>query len=117
MDSSNSFLPMIILVVYVVIIFFGGVFIFNTYKKYSQTVARMKKDGSYVEWAARNKTFLFFTRLFDYIAVFCFALFIILSITKASGSSGVLTYLVFPFLLIATVFHLILYFKLPKNQS
>ncbi len=117
MNSANSFLPMLIVILYIVIIFFGGVFIFNTYKKYNQTIAGMKKDGSYPEWTARNKTLLFFARVFDYLAVFCFAFFVIFSITKPSGSSGVLTYLVFPFLLIATVFHLILYFKLPKNQK
>jgi hypothetical protein len=117
MNGTNSFLPMLIVILYVVIIFFGGVFVSNTYKKYNQTLSKMKKDGSYSEWAQKNKTFLFFTRLFDYISVFCFALFIILSISKASGSSGVLTYLVFPFLLIATVFHLVLYFKLPKKQG
>lgn len=117
MNTSNSFLPMLIIVSYVVIIFLGGVFISRTYRKYNQTIAGMKMNGSYPAWATRNKTFLFFTRLFDYISVFCFALFIILSVTKASGSSAVLNYLVFPFFLIATVFHLILYFKLPKIQE
>jgi hypothetical protein len=106
---------MLIVILYVVIIFFGAVFISNTYKKYNQTIAKMKKDGSYSEWTSKNKTLLFFTRLFDYISVFCFALYIVMTITKASGGSGVLTYLVFPFLPIATAFHLILYFKLPKK--
>jgi len=117
MNSSNSFLPTIILILYVGVIFFGGVFIFRIFKKYNQSVFAMKKNGGYAEWTKSNKTLLFFTRLFDYIAVFCFASFIILSITKASDGSAVLNYLVFPFLLIATVFHLILYFKLPKGQD
>jgi hypothetical protein len=117
MNNSNLFLATIIFVLYVGVIIVGGVFISKLVKKYNQHIIAMKKNGSYTEWAKRNKTLLFFARLANYVILFCFAGFIFLSIIKTSGNVAVLINLVFPFLLISIALHLILYFKLPKNQD
>ena len=117
MNSSNLFLATIIFVLYVGVIIIGGVFISRAVRKYNQNITRMKKDGSYAEWAKGNRLLLFFARLSDYVILFCFAIFIFLSITTTSGNGAVLINLALPFLFISIILHSILYFKLPKNQD
>ena len=116
MNSTNSFLPIVFVIIYVVIIFFGGVFISRVFKKYSQGITMMKKNGSYDEWTRRNKAFLFSVRLFDYAAILCLISFVFFSITKISSDVAVIIKLVIPFLFLSTASRLILYLRLPKNQ-
>jgi hypothetical protein len=117
MNNSNLLLPTILFVLYVGIIIVGGVFISKAVRKYTQCVITMKKNGSYVEWAKRNKILLFFARLVDYVIFFCFASYIFLLVAKISDNATSLINLALPFFLISITLHSILYFKLPKNKD
>ena len=117
MNNPNLLFPALLFILYVGAIIIGWIFISKTLKKYNQCLAEMRKNGRYTKWAKENKTLLFFAKLFNYAAIFCFASFIFISISKTSANVIILFELLFPFLFISIALHLILYLKLPKNQD
>lgn len=117
MNNSNTLLPTILLVLYVGAIIIGWFFVSRTLKKYNRYIIEMKKDGSYTGWAKENKALLFFARLFRYAAILCLVSFIFLSIATISKNITILFELTIPFLLSSIALYLILYLKLPKNQT
>lgn len=107
----------ILLVLFLGVIALSLLYISKIFKKYDQITSEMKKDGSYSEWAKENKALLFFARVFNYIAALCFAGFIIIAIYKWLDNPIIFIQLFFTLKLISILFHLILYFRIPKIKQ
>ena len=109
------FIPYLILIAGVVITIW--MYLSRTFNKYKQQIIIMMKNGTYWEWVKDNWLIWVLAKILNYAAVFCFAGFILLSITKVSFDVTILFKLFFPLELISTILHLVLYRKLPVNES
>jgi hypothetical protein len=117
MINTNSF----IFIVYLILLF-GSIiviwfFLSKIFNEYRQRILEMMINGTYKAWVRENRVPWSMAKLFDYGAILCFVGFILLSIAKVSFDVTILFKLFFPFKLISIILHLVLYRKLPVNES
>ncbi len=114
--NNAPFSSIILLVLYLSTIALSLLYIFRIFRKYELLTTEMKKNGIYSDWAKENKALLFFARLFNYVAVFCLAGFLIDAIYKWSDNPINIFQLFLSFKLVSILLYLILYLKIPKTK-
>jgi hypothetical protein len=117
MGYLNLAFQNVLFILYIVTFIIIWLTVSRILKRYNSYTLQMKKDGSYSAWAMENKALLFFARLFKYVAILCFVSLIFLSIFEILKNVMILFELTFSFLLISIALYLILYLKLPNNQT
>lgn len=93
------------------------IYLSRTFNKYKQQIIIMMENGTYWQWVKENWLLWFMAKILNYAAIFCFAGFILLLITKAPFDVTILFKLFFPLKLISIILNLFLYRKLPVNES
>lgn len=117
MINTNSFLFIVYLILLFSSIIVIWVFLSRIFKEYRQRILVMTINGTHKAWIRENKFLWIAAKLFDYGAILCFVGFIMLSIAKAPFDATILFKLFFPLKFISIILHLVLYRKLPANES